>query len=325
MRAITIKTTGGPEVLVIDERPTPEPRAGHVIIKVKAFGLNRAETYFRSGKWPTEVKVIGIECVGEVESDPSGRLKKGQKAAAMMGGMGRTIDGTYAEFVRAPSTNVLPITSRLSWSDLAAIPESYATAWTCLHRNLRLEPGQTLLVRGGTSALGQAAINIAARHGAKVIATTRKEGRHAGLAKIGAEIVLPETASLSQAVRKLHPDGIDAVLELVGNGTLLDSMKVLKRGGRICNAGFLGGGSPIANFDPLSQMPSGIDFSFFGSFVFGTPGFAMDDVPLQSIVDRAEAGHYKTKPAKVFTFEDIVEAHRALESYEINGKIVVEI
>jgi NADPH:quinone reductase-like Zn-dependent oxidoreductase len=243
----------------------------------------------------------------------------------MMGGMGRTIDGTYAEYVRAPRTNVVPVTSRLGWADLAAIPESYATAWTCIHRNLRLEPGQNLLVRGGTSALGQAAINIAAHHGAKVIATTRKPDRHASLAKIGTEIVLLETPSLSEAIRKLAPGGIDSVLELVGNSTVLDSMKVLRRGGRICMAGFLGGGAPIAAFDPLSQMPSGIDFSFFGSFVFGTPGFPLDDVPLQAIFDRVEAGDYLAKPARVFRFEEIVEAHRTLESYEANGKIVVEI
>lgn len=325
MRAITFKKPGGPEVLAIEERPVPEPRDGSVVIKVKAFGLNRAETYFRSGKWPTPVNTTGIECVGEVVADPSGHFAEGQKVAAMMGGMGRTIDGTYAEYVRTPSTNVLPVASRLAWSDLAAIPESYATAWTCLHRNLRLEAGQTILVRGGTSALGQAAINIASHHGAKVIATTRKQERGDNLKKIGAQSVLTEDVNLSEAVLKLQTKGIDAVLELVGNSTLLDSMKVLKRGGRICLAGFLGGGAPIAGFDPLSQMPSGIDFNFFGSFVFGTPGFPLDDVPLQAIVDRAEAGQYKAKPAHVFRFEEIIDAHRALEGQQFNGKLVVEI
>ncbi len=325
MRAVIVTRHGGPEVLAIEERPLPEPREGSVVIKVKAFGLNRAETYFRAGKWPNSVNVIGIECVGEVAADPAGRFAKGQVVAAMMGGMGRTIDGTYAEYVRAPAANVLPLRSRLSWADLSAIPETYATAWTCLHRNLKLEPGQTVLVRGGTSALGQAAINIAAHHGARVIATTRNPDRHASLSRIGAENVLPETKDLSAAVLARAPRGIDAVLELVGNSTILDSMKVLKRGGRVCLAGFLGGGAPLENFDPLSQMPSGVAFSFFGSFVFGTPGFPIDDVPLQAIVDRAEAGDYKTKPARVFRFEEIVEAHRALESFDANGKIVVTV
>ena len=160
---------------------------------------------------------------------------------------------------------------------------------------------------------------------ARVIATTRRQDRHASLAEIGAEIVLPDAANLSEAILRLEPRGIDAVYELVGNTTLLDSMSMLKRGGRVCMAGFLGGGTPIAGFDPLSQMPSGIDFSFFGSFVFGTPDFPLDDVPLQAIVDRAEDGHYRAKPAKVFRFEDIVEAHQSLESYEINGKMVVEV
>lgn len=324
MRAIVRKHTGGPEVLTIEERPVPGAQNGGVVIAVRAFGLNRAETYFRSGKWPNEVDVIGIECVGEVVADPSGRLKKGQKVAAMMGGMGRTIDGSYAEFVRAPATNVLPLSSsRLSWADLAAIPESYATAWTCLHRNLRLQSGETLLVRGGTSALGQAAINIAKHHRTNIIATTRNVERHAGLKAIGAGTVLQETPNLSEQVRQLAPKGIDAVLELVGNSTFLDSMKTLRRGGHVCIAGFLGGGAPIEGFDPFSQMPSGIDLSFFGSFVFGMPEFPLDDIPLQAMIDNVEAGAYKARPVRVFHFEEIVEAHRLLESYGANGKLVV--
>ena len=187
MRAIVFDQPGGPEVLKIAERPRPESADGFVVIEVRAFGLNRAETYFRSGKWGDVVQVTGIECVGEIAEDVSGVFSRGQKVAAMMGGMGRSIDGSYAEFVRVPASNVLPISSSLSWERLAAIPESYATAWTCLFRNLSLQAGQTLLIRGGTSALGQAAINVAANHGAHVIATTRRSDRHAGLKRIGAE------------------------------------------------------------------------------------------------------------------------------------------
>jgi NADPH:quinone reductase len=132
-----------------------------------------------------------------------------------------------------------------------------------------------------------------------------------------------EGSDLSRRVRESHPGGIDAVLELVGNSTLLDSLATLRRGGRLVLAGFLGGLAPIASFNPLLQVPSGIHFSFFGSFVFGIPEFPLSEVPLQTIVDRVAAGAYKAKPASVFRFEQIQEAHRLMESNQANGKIVV--
>jgi NADPH2:quinone reductase len=325
MRAIVFHEYGGPERLEIEERPAPEPRPRTVVIAVRAFGLNRAETYMRSGKWGEVARVSGIECVGEVVADPSGRLARGQKAAALMGGMGRTIDGSYAELTRVPASNVVPLATTLPWSELAAIPESYATAWTCLHRNLALARGEVLLIRGATSALGQAALNIAAAHGAVVIATTRRAERIAELERLGAKSVLLDAPDLSRALRERYPDGIDAVLDLVGNRTILDSLRALRRDGRACLAGFLGGGEPMAAFNPIADMASGVHFSFFGSFVFGTPGFPLDDVPLQEIVERVQSGAYQAKPARVFRFDEIREAHCLIEANEANGKLVVEI
>src|SRR6202165_881545 len=109
MRAIVIKQYGGPEVLAIEERPDPKPQAGHVVIEVKAFGLNHAEVYFRQGAWGDVAEISGIECVGLVRSDPDGRFAPGQKVTALMGGMGRLINGCYAELVNAPAGNVVAI------------------------------------------------------------------------------------------------------------------------------------------------------------------------------------------------------------------------
>jgi NADPH:quinone reductase-like Zn-dependent oxidoreductase len=258
-----------------------------------------------------------------VKSDPDGRLPSGQKVVALMGGMGRTINGSYAEYTSVPASNVVPVTTSLPWEELAAIPESYATAWTCLYGNLALKAGQTLLIRGATSALGQAALNIAAQADARVIATTRDRGRFSTLEALGARETLLEGPDLSRRIREHHPDGVDAVLDLVGNSVVLDSLSALRRGGRACEAGWLGGLAPIASFNPMLQMPSGVHFSLFGSFVFGTPQFPLSDVPLQTIVDRVAAGTYKAKPVKVFPFEQIQEAHRLMESNRANGKIVV--
>ena len=323
MKAIVFKEYGGPEQLEIVERSDPEPKDGMVVIAVKAFGINRAETYMRSGKWGDVARVSGIECVGEVIADPSGRLKPRQKVTALMGGMGRSIDGSYAERTRVPASNVVPLQTNLAWAKLAAVPESYATAWTCLTRNLNLKSGQTLLIRGATSALGQAALNIAVERGATVIATTRKSERVATLRDLGAADVLIEDPALSVAVRKQHTAGIDAVFELVGTTTLLDSMKMVRPGGRVCMAGFLGGHGGIAGFDPLIHMPSDVHLSFFGSFMYGEPGFDLAEVPLQQIVTHVESGAYKAAPARVLRFHEIQQAHRLMEANEAGGKLVV--
>ena len=322
MKAIIIEQYGGPEKLAIQNLPDPEPKPGHVVIAVKAFGINHAETHMRKGEWAEAAKVSGIECVGVVKACPGGEFNAGQKVAAFMGGMGRTINGSYAEYTSVPVSNVVAIESELSWAELAAIPESYATAWTCLHRNLELKSGHTLVLRGATSALGQAALNIAAHAGANVIATTRNPDRAQKLTALGARRVELERPDLSRHVAEKR---VDAVLDLVGNSTILDSMAMVRRGGRVCLAGFLGGLAPVASFNPLLEMPSGVQFSFFGSFVFGALEFPVSDVPFQEIVDRVAAGEYQANPARVFRFEEIQDAHRLMESNQANGKIVVSL
>jgi NADPH:quinone reductase-like Zn-dependent oxidoreductase len=218
------------------------------------------------------------------------------------------------------------VNTDLSWQELAAIPESYATAWTCLFVNLELAPRQTVLVRGATSALGQAAINLAAHAGGQVIATTRNPQRTQALLALGAQRVLIEGDELRAQVLSLYPRGIDAVLDLIGNAVIVDSLNMLRRGGRACLAGFLGGGGPIANLQPVFQIPSGRHLSVFASaLVTGTAEFPVAEIPFQDIVDRVADGTYKAKPAKIFDFNDIREAHRLMESNGANGKIVVRV
>lgn len=323
MKAIVIQEYGGPEQLAIKEIPEPEPASGQVVVEVKAFGLNHAEIYMRKGLWGDVARVSGIECVGVVKADPDGGFAVGQAVAAMMGGMGRTINGSHAQYTRVPSTNVVAFEPRLPWGELAAIPEVYATAWTALFGNLGLKSGQTLLVRGATSALGQAAVNIAVHAGANVLATTRDPRRLSTLEALGLRKALVHAPDLSRSIRELYPNGIDAVLDLVGNTTVLDSLAMVRRHGRVCEAGFLGGLGPIESFNPVAQMPGGVHLSFFGSFVFGSPAYPLSEVPLQSIFDRVAEGKYNAKPARVFRFEEIQDAHRFMESNQANGKIVV--
>jgi NADPH:quinone reductase len=321
MRVIVLEKFGGLDSLVYTTLPEPEPLEGHVVIEIKAFGLNHAELHMRRGEWAEAAKVSGIECVGVVKSCPGGEFPVGAKVAALMGGLGRTINGSYAEYTRAPVANVALIEVDLPWAELAAIPETYATAWTCLFRNLKTEKGQTLVIRGATSSLGQAAVNLAVNAGTKVIATTRSAARFAMLDGLGVSRAEIEGPDLSKRIAEAKH--IDAVLDLVGNSTVLDSLTMLRRGGRACLAGWLGGLAPIADFNPLAQMPSGVDLTFFASFVFGMPGFPLSDVPLQKIAEDVSAGRLKAKPSRVFGFDEIREAHRVMEANEAGGKMVV--
>jgi NADPH2:quinone reductase len=321
MRAIILKGFGGLDSLVYTDIPKPLPKDGEVVIKVKGFGINHAELHMRRGEWAEAAEVSGIECVGIVDSCPGGEFPIGAKVAALMGGLGRTINGSYAEYTRVRAANVALIESDLPWSDLAALPETYAVAWTCLFRNLNLTAGQTLVLRGATSSLGQAALKIAVAADARVIATARSRERFSMLEELGASRVEVERRDL--AAHLAESKQIDAVLDLVGNSTILDSLDMLRRGGTACLAGWLGGLDPIGDFNPLLRMASGVNWNFFGSFVFGAPGFPLSDVPLQDIARQVAEGKLDAKPSRVFSFDQIREAHRVMEAGEAGGKMDV--
>ncbi|WIM86155.1 zinc-binding alcohol dehydrogenase family protein [Candidatus Mycobacterium wuenschmannii] len=323
MRAIILNGFGGLDRLVYSEIPKPAPRHGEVVIEVRGFGINHAELHMRRGEWAEAAEVSGIECVGVVDSCPGGEFPIGAKVAALMGGLGRTINGSYAEYTRVRAANVALIESELPWSQLAALPETYATAWTCLFRNLKLSAGQTLVIRGATSSFGQAAVKMAVAAGARVIATARSQSRFALLEELGATRVEVESRTLASGIAEAKQ--IDAVLDLVGNSTILDSLDMLRRDGTACLAGWLGGLDPIADFNPLLRMASGVNWSFFGSFVFGNPGFPLSDVPLQDIAAQVASGQLEAAPSRVFTFDEIHEAHRTMESGGAGGKMVVVI
>jgi NADPH:quinone reductase-like Zn-dependent oxidoreductase len=321
MRAIVLEKFGALDSLVYTDIPKPLPRTGEVVIQVKGFGINHAELHMRRGEWAEAAEVSGIECVGIVDACPDGQFPVGAKVAALMGGLGRTINGSYAEYTRVRTANVAAIDSDLPWSQLAALPETFATAWTCLFRNLKLSAGQTLVLRGATSSFGQAALKMAVAADARVIATTRNRSRFAMLERLGATRVEMESRTLAADIAEAKQ--VDAVLDLVGNSTILDSLDMLRRDGTACLAGWLGGLEPIGDFNPLLRMPSGVNWSFFGSFVFGTPGFPLSDVPLQDIAAQVAEGHLEAAPSHVFSFDEIHEAHRIMEAGEAGGKMVV--
>lgn len=322
MDAIVITRFGGPEVLQHKRLPKPLPVPGEVLIHVKAFGLNHAEIHMRKGEWDEWDPISGLECVGTVASCPGGEVPVGSKVMGIMGGMGRNRPGGYAEFVNVPASNVIRVETGMSWENLAALPEVYCTAYTCLFTILDLQRGERLLIRGATSTLGQAALNLAVSAGASVTATTRKDARFPLLKKMGAADTKLERQGLETQFEE-NPR-FDKVLNLIGNSVLLESVALTRPGGRMLQAGWLGGLEPVAEFNPMLQMEPGVHFSLFHSKVLGSADFPLSGVPMQDIVDRIEGGEWEAGPARVFGVKEVREAHALLDSGAAGGKIVVK-
>jgi len=320
MKAAVIREPGAPEVLVIEELPVPQPAPGWILIRVKAFGLNRSELFTRQGLSPAVKfpRVLGIEAVGIVEQAPGGEFEPGQTVATAMGGMGRQFDGGYAEYTCVPAVQVQAISTTLEWQTLGALPEMIQTAWGSLTKSLHLKAGQSLLIRGGTTSVGLAAAVLAKRQGATVAATTRKAARESMLKDNGADHVFIDTGEIAGDVHRVFPDGVDKVLELVGTTTLLDSLQSVARFGSVCMTGMVGNAWEFDQFSPMGAIPSTVNLTTYSG---GSQDFI--DTPLQTVVNEVQAGRMTVKIGRVFQLDNIVAAHRCMEDNEASGKIVV--
>ncbi|VUX55726.1 Alcohol dehydrogenase [uncultured Woeseiaceae bacterium] len=320
MKAAVIHEPGAPEVLAIEELPVPQPAPGWVLIRVKAFGLNRSELFTRQGHSPgvTFPRVLGIEAVGVVEQAPGGEFKPGQIVATAMGGMGRTYDGGYAEYTSVPAAQVQTINTSLDWATLGALPEMIQTAWGSLTRSLQLQAGQSLLIRGGTTSVGLAAAVLAKKQGVTVAATTRKTDRESMLKDNGADHVFIDNGEIAGDVRQVFPGGVDKVLELVGTTTLLDSLRSTARFGSVCMTGMVGNAWELDQFSPMGAIPSTVNLTTYSG---GSQDFI--DTPLQTVVNEIAAGRMTPRIGRVFRLDDIVAAHRCMEDNAAGGKIVV--
>lgn len=328
MKAYVIERAGGPEVLQLRDIPSVAPQANEVRIRVRAFGLNRAEVYRRAGKMgPIEGLVVpGIEAVGEVIDDPSSSLRVGQRVATAMGGLQFTRNGSYAEEVTVLRTNVIDLNgSALAWDELAALPEAYLTVWGALDRSLAIQAGQTLLVRGATASVGLAAVTYAKARGLRVIATTRSPANRQRLQQMGADEVVIDTGEIAGTVREIVPTGVDAVLEVVGATTLRDSIKAVRPFGCVSVIGLLGGPPLLEQFQLMQDLPGAVRLNFFGSGLLGTPALPLEESPLPWIADEVAAGRMPSLRTRTFDFDDVRRAHSLIESDQALGKFVVRV
>lgn len=320
MKAVVIHAPGGPEVLKLEQRPVPATEAGQVLIRVEAFGLNRSELLTRQGHSPGVAfpRVLGIEAVGTVAAAPGGEFRPGQTVATVMGGMGRTFDGGYAEFTRVPASQVRAIDTGLRWDQLGALPEMLQTAWGALFRALRLTQDDRLLIRGGTTSIGLAAAAIAHAHGVEVGATSRSRSGEALVHAAGADRFFLDDGVIAEAVRKEWDGGADKVLELIGTTTLPDSLRATREPGVVCMAGMVGDRWSFSDFAPMDVIPTAVSLTTYSGEVAD-----FQATPLQRLVDQVAAGILAIPQPRVFRIDEIVEAHRTMEGNTAGGKIVV--
>lgn len=318
MKAIVINGCCKTDDLQVSEIPVPKVRPGWVLVKIYAAGLNHSEAILRmyeaDNDYINTPIVPGIECVGEIADASDSDFKKGNKVIALMGGMGRSFNGSYAEYALLPCKNVFKVDTDLDWLSLAAIPETYYTAYGSLTECLMLSAGDTLLVRGATSTVGQASIQLAKALGAKVIGACRRESSFEMLKAIGADYCIIDDGHISKQILSICPNKI---LELVGPKTLQDSLQTVSKPGYVCNTGILGNQFTVEHFDPIKYIPNGV---FLTGFFSNYPTQSAIDNMMELIIKSGIRPLYN----KVFTLEEIAEAHKLLEFGGAGGKIILK-
>ncbi|MFD9828982.1 zinc-binding dehydrogenase [Tsukamurella tyrosinosolvens] len=320
MRAVVLDDVGDSSTLRPRMLPVPEPPRGWVRVQVRAAGVQGSDLYplrerADGGRVPF---VPGIEAVGVVETSASERFGAGEQVAVVLGGTRRTFGGGYAQYMVVPDSAVTAFRSGLPWSVLGAVPETLQTAYGSLSVGIGLQAGQSLLIRGGTSALGYVATALAVDRGATVLATTRRADRLGDLARRGVHVPLVDNGKVAEQVRSMMPDGVDAALELVGTGTLRDTLDATRMQGTVCITRMLSGQRAVEDFRPVDYLPRGVRLTAYNG--------AAPDLPaavLQRHLDMIADGRIDRGPVMTYPLDQASRAHDDIEHGRVFGKAVL--
>ena len=252
MRAVAIPTPGGPEALTLTTRPRPSPRAGEILVRVAAAGVNRPDVLQRQGFYappPGASDLPGLEVAGEVVALGAGasRFKLGEAATALVAG------GGYAEYCVVPETNALPVPAGLSLIEAAAIPETYCTVWTNVFDRGGLKGGEWLLVHGGTSGIGTTAIQLAKAFEARVLTTVGSTEKAKACVRLGADlaIVYRQEDFVVATLAATGGKGADVILDMVGGDYVARNYAAAAMDGRIVQIAFLRGRKVEIDLHPI--------------------------------------------------------------------------
>jgi NADPH2:quinone reductase len=325
MRAIEITQFGNPEVLQPCERPLPELKAGEILIRVIAAGVNRPDVFQRLGQYPVPPgasDLPGLEVAGEIVDGDLGAsgFRKGDLVCALVQG------GGYAEYCAAPLEQCLPLPKGLSPLEAASLPETFFTVWSNVFQRAALQPGESLLVQGGSSGIGVTAIQLAAAMGHRVFATAGSEDKCRACEQLGAERAINyRTEDFAEIVKQLTGGkGVDVVLDMVGGDYLKREISCLADDGRIVLIALLGGARTEIDLGQVLRRR----LTITGSTLRPRP-VAFKARIARELRERVwpliEAGKIRPVIHRSFPLEQAAQAHALMESSAHVGKIMLEV
>jgi putative PIG3 family NAD(P)H quinone oxidoreductase len=322
MRAIEISKAGGPEVLVEIERPTPSPADGEVLVKVAAAGVNRPDVMQRMGHYPPPpgiTDIPGLEISGVVEQLGSGvdQWREGDRVCALVAG------GGYAEYCVAPAPQCLPVPAKMDFVHAAAIPETFFTVWTNVFERGRLKSGESILVHGGSSGIGTAAIQLARAFGARVFATAGSAEKCVACERLGAEPINYREQDFVAVVKDATgAKGVDVVLDMVGGDYFPRNMDALSMDGRLVSIAVLNGVKTTINILTMMQRRLTLTGSTLRTRPIAEKG-AIASALRQHVWPLLESGAVSPVIHATFPLRGAAEAHRVMESGAHIGKLVL--
>jgi NADPH2:quinone reductase len=327
MNAIEIAASGGPDALRLVERPVPVPRAGEVLVRVAAAGVNRPDIMQRQGKYPPPPgasDIPGLEIAGEIvgaSTAPTARgevLGPGRQVCALVSG------GGYAEYCAVPAAQCLPMPAGVSLEGAAAIPETYFTVWTNVFERGRLQRGERMLVHGGSSGIGTTAIQLARAFGAAVFATAGSAEKCAACERLGAFAIDYRRTDFVEAVKaETRGEGVDVVLDIIGGDYAQRNLACLRQNGRLVQIGLMSESKSVLDLRPVLQKRLTITGSTLRARTVDEKG-AIARALEENVWPLLSRGEVRPIVHATFPLAQAADAHRMLESGDVIGKVVLQ-